>query len=208
MCGRFYVEKDDISSEELAEAIEQIQRKIKDQGLKTQDIKTSGEIYPSNIVPVKTASGLNMMRWGFTKTWGDKPGLGINARSDGILADKTMYAKAARTNRCLIPASYYYEWQPQGVLKIKYRIRPGGRDPIYMAGVWRVEHGLPYPVFSIVTCDAAPGIRCIHDRMPVILSKDAHAAWIAPNAPIDAVLASALTDMVAVPDEPVQTRMF
>lgn len=205
MCGRFYVEKDDISNEELAEAIEQIQRKIKDQGLKTQDIKTSGEIYPTNIVPVKTAKGLDMMRWGFAK-W-DGAGVVINARSEGIL-DKPMFAKATRECRCLIPASWYFEWQTQGALKIKHRIRPGGREPIYMAAVYRTEKNQPLPVFSIVTREAAPGIQHIHDRMPVILPVDAQRAWIAPNAPIDAVLASALTDMVAVPDEPVQTRMF
>ncbi len=108
----------------------------------------------------------------------------------------------------MIPASWYFEWQETSGKKIKHRIRPNGSSPIYMAAIFRQEHDQPLPVFSIITRDADTSVRYIHDRMPVILPKDAQAAWLdLLNAP-DPVLAAALTTMTAVPDEPVQIGLF
>ncbi len=87
MCGRFYVaaDSDDISDEELRRVIDEANRKIK-----FPEMKTSGKIFPSNIVPVITSSGPEAMRWGFTRF--DGKGLVINSRSEGI-TEKPMFKK-------------------------------------------------------------------------------------------------------------------
>ena len=46
MCGRYYIAEDDMT-EEMARIIEEINRKKTPEGM-----KTSGEIFPSDIVPV------------------------------------------------------------------------------------------------------------------------------------------------------------
>ena len=46
MCGRYYIAEDDLS-DELSRIIDELNRKKTPEGL-----KTSGEIFPSDIVPV------------------------------------------------------------------------------------------------------------------------------------------------------------
>lgn len=65
MCGRYYIAEDDMT-EEMARIIEEINRKKTPEGM-----KTSGEIFPSDIVPgvsgiissgLKSSSGISFGR--------------------------------------------------------------------------------------------------------------------------------------------------
>jgi putative SOS response-associated peptidase YedK len=47
-----------------------------------------------------------------------------------------------------------------------------------MAGLFRFERDITLPRFVILTRPAAPKITFIHERMPVILTKDMHEAWL------------------------------
>ena len=174
MCGRYYIESDDIA-EELQAIIEEVNRKQKEREEKEQTAPApslavkQGEVYPSDMAAVVTADHPHAMRWGFTRF--DGKGLVINARSETI-GEKPMF-RAARP--CLVPASHYFEWEHRGKEKVKYRIGLPGK-PIYMAGLYRMEQGAP--VFTILTRDPAPQIAFIHDRMPLILPASARAAWL------------------------------
>ena len=81
-----------------------------------------------------------------------------------------------RHRRCLVPAAHYFEWEKRGKDRIKYAIRPGGAAVMYMAGIYRLENGAP--VFTILTREPAAAISFIHDRMPVILPKEAAGDWL------------------------------
>lgn len=192
MCGRYH-----IAAENLPEEMEDLIEALK--GKKTPgNLKTSGEIFPTDVVPVLANSRKQdvqpfAMRWGYSFPNG-KPI--INARWE-TAADKPMFRDGMQQRRCLIPASNYFEWEKRGSSKIKYAIRPRNADMLYLAGIYHLENhnGVIVPAFAILTRDAAPGISFIHHRMPVILPPDRIADWLNVQNPAEEVLQSALLDM-------------
>ena len=192
MCGRYYIAKDDLS-DELSRMIDELNRKKTPEGL-----KTSGEIFPSDIVPVLANSRKQdvqpfAMRWGYAFPNGRPI---INARSE-TAAQKPMFKDGMRQRRCVIPASHYFEWERRGAARTKYAIRPAHADTLYLAGIYHLENhdGVIVPVFTILTRDAAPCIAFIHPRMPVLLPADAAPDWLNPGYNAEEVIAAALTDM-------------
>ena len=165
MCGRYYIADDDMELQEILAALGHDGR-----------IKT-GEIFPGDIVPALTAGGrLQRMQWGYARYNGG--GKVINARSETAM-EKSMFQKSMRERRCLLPASYYFEWRRSGSSKKeKYAIGLPGREPLYMAGVYRAEKAVDLPVFVILTRAAAPSVAGIHDRMPVILPQEVQSLWL------------------------------
>jgi putative SOS response-associated peptidase YedK len=62
--------------------------------------------------------------------------------------------------------------------------RPG-RAPFAFAGIWERWHdpeGKPIETCSILTTEANGFMRAVHERMPAILLKPQHAAWLDPAA--------------------------
>ena len=175
MCGRYYVEIDD---KELRDICEEIQKKQREEENPEQlEIKFSGEIFPTDIVPVIAGTNKYLpMRWGFTGF--DKRPL-INARSETALM-KATFREHMRNRRCLVPASGYYEWKREGSKKIKHRIYVPD-EPIYMAGCYRQEQGELLPRFVILTKAAGQGLEEIHDRMPVIVPNEYAGEWLSGN---------------------------
>ena len=192
MCGRYYIAEDDLS-DELSRMIDELNRKKTPEGL-----KTSGEIFPSDIVPVLANSRKQdvqpfAMRWGYAFPNGRPI---INARSE-TAAQKPMFKDGMRQRRCVIPASHYFEWERHGAARTKYAIRPAHADTLYLAGIYHLENhdGVIVPAFTILTRDAASGIVFIHPRMPVLLPADAAPDWLNPGYNAEEVIAAALTDM-------------
>lgn len=192
MCGRYYIAEDDLS-DELSRIIDELNRKKTPEGL-----KTSGEIFPSDIVPVLANSRKQdvqpfAMRWGYAFPNGRPI---INARSE-TAAQKPMFKDGMRQRRCVIPASHYFEWERHGAARTKYVIRPAHADTLYLAGIYHLENhdGVIVPAFTILTRDAASGIVFIHPRMPVLLPADAAPDWLNPGYNAEEVIAAALTDM-------------
>ncbi|MCL2757491.1 MAG: SOS response-associated peptidase [Coriobacteriia bacterium] len=175
MCGRYQIEIDDAVLREICEDIARKQREQPEP--KQLVIKFEGEVFPSDIVPVQTGDKTyEPMKWGFTGFDGK---LLINARSETALQKQT-FRRAMLEQRCLIPASWYYEWQRVGNRKIKHRLYPSDRSPLFFAGCYQMERGAVVPRFVILTQNAtmgAPNIAHIHDRMPVIVAPAYHEAW-------------------------------
>ena len=79
-------------------------------------IDISYNIPPGTINPVvakRSPKGIYMMKWGLVPFWAKEPNIGykmINARSEGI-ALKPAFRKPIRTQRCLVPATGFYEWK-------------------------------------------------------------------------------------------------
>lgn len=171
MCGRYYIE---IDNAELSSIIAAVENKA--------TIKT-GEIYPTNIAPVMSPKGeLTAMRWGFPKY--DGKGEIINARSE--TADKKVTFKGPMTDgRCLVPASWYFEWEKRGKQKIKYALEAPDNRPVWMAGLSRTDHNTGESLFVVLTRPAWSGISFIHDRMPVILPRETHDEWLNGHDPMN-----------------------
>ncbi|MEG1515743.1 MAG: SOS response-associated peptidase [Clostridia bacterium] len=168
MCGRYYIAEED-QAEELRRIIDEAQRRS------TEAVKT-GEIRPTDLAAV-VANNRNGDKASFAMRWGYKlpKGLLINARSEAA-GDKPLFRDGMERRRCLVPASWYFEWEKRGKEKIKYAISPEGMSLTYLAGIYRVVSGVAS--FVILTREAAPGIAFIHDRMPAILPKEMCHEWL------------------------------
>ena len=192
MCGRYYIAEDDMT-EEMARIIEEINRKKTPEGM-----KTSGEIFPSDIVPVLANSRQQdvqpfAMRWGYTFP-NSKPV--INARSE-TAAIKPMFKDGMKQRRCLIPATHYYEWEHRGRQSIKYAIRPERSRMLYLAGIYHLEKhdDVIVPTFTVLTREASPGISFIHDRMPIILPSEIITDWLDSRNDAVEVIQAAMLNM-------------
>lgn len=200
MCTRFYVEPD---AEEIREIIAEVQRsQLSDKFIKSGSaILTSGEIRPTNVVPV-IASSRSGKRMGFPMKWGfQTPGrsLLVNARTE-TTAGKPTFKEPWEKHRCIVPASWYYEWERlvgntgQKNVGDKYMIQPYGSTMTWLAGLYRLEDGLP--VFTILTKEPTTELRRIHDRMPLMLPKELIDEWINPKANPKDLLQYTLNSMV------------
>ena len=189
MCGRYYIETED-STLELMAIIDEVNRKSKAGPVKT------GEVFPTDVVPVIANSKAQRqagfpMRWGYSM--GDDRRPIINARSE-TAATKPMFKDGMLQRRCVVPASHYFEWEQRDGKKIKHAIRQAGSEMLYMAGIYRIEHGVT-PVFTILTRAAADGIAFIHDRMPVILPTGAVDDWLNIRFDANEVIRAAVQDV-------------
>ncbi len=195
MCCRYWADE----SPELRAIVEEMMRSpLVRKWQKTTAVLTQGEIRPTNVVPViaPDRSGKRAvfpMKWGFSEK-----SLLMNARVE-TAAVKPLFRDAWRSRRCIVPASWYFEWQhltgTDGRKKTgeKYLIQPKDSYMTWLCGLYRIENALP--VFVILTREAADEIRFIHDRMPLILPETLIEAWIRPDTRPETLLASALTDM-------------
>lgn len=128
------------------------------------------------------------MRWGLVPAWADAIAIGarlINARAETI-AEKPAFRSAFRQRRCVVPASGFYEWrkgkQAGGAPKQPCYVTMASGEPMSFAGLWerwRPEGGAEILSFTIITTGANPLIAPIHDRMPVILSREGARDWLA-----------------------------
>jgi putative SOS response-associated peptidase YedK len=144
-------------------------------------------IAPTQAAAVVRNSGkarrLDLLRWGFVPSWAKDISTGsrmINARSES-LPDKPAFRNAVRFRRCIVPASGFYEWKPEGSRKIPYYIRLSDGAPMGFAAIWeawKTPEGAFLETFAILTTSANPLIAPIHERMPVILHPEAHGPWL------------------------------
>ena len=52
---------------------------------------------------------------------------------------------------------------------------------------WKWPDGSPLLSFTILTTEAAPWVKFVHDRMPVILGEEAQDVWLDPDSSVDAL---------------------
>ena len=204
MCCRYYVDL----SPELRPIIEQANRSpLRPRMMEALGalFVSSGEVYPGQIVAA-VASSRSGTRSAFPMYWGFHiPGLRslvLNARVESAPYKKTFQDSWA-AHRCVLPASWYYEWEhlptPDGKLRTgrKFAIQPRGQEQTWLAGLYRLENG--FPSFVVLTRPPTENLRRIHDRMPLILPPSLINDWIRPDTNPQNLLPQALTDMVFEP---------
>ena len=191
------------NTDEIREVVEEVQRSMLARRFLEAGsaVKTSGEIRPTDVVAVLASNrdgeaAVFPMRWGFRLP---NNTLLVNARSESA-GEKPTFREAWKSHRCVIPASWYFEWEhyktPAGKDKTgdKYAIQPKGTGAAWLCGLYRVENGLP--VFAVLTREPSEELRRIHDRMPLMLPKSAIRDWIRPDADPNEFLRLAQTDVV------------
>ncbi len=144
------------------------------------------------------AARAESLRWGLVPPFVKEPprsGAMINARAETV-AEKPAFRGAFARLRCLIPADGFYEWGRLGDdpdpdaratgSKRAFHITQADHAPFAFAGLWSVWHGgTPEEIRSatILTTAANAQVAPLHDRMPVILTPDDEATWLAPETP-------------------------
>jgi putative SOS response-associated peptidase YedK len=185
MCGRY---AQYTPAEAIADAF--------DATLEARHIAPRYNAAPMQWLPVvrQRSSGervVQLLRWGLVPHWAKDEGMAtrlINARAE-TLADKPAFRAAFRRRRCIIPADGFYEWAKTGRAKQPVYIFAADQGLLAFAGIWErwtpPNDGEPIDTFSIVTTEANALIRPLHERMPVILAREAVAAWLDPDSAVE-----------------------
>ena len=120
MCGRYLFSS--AESREMQKILRDAERRSRGQFPGEMNFPMAGDIAPTQVAPVLIASGDKVVaeyqRWGIP---GWRGGLMINARAETV-CDKPMFRRSMAAQRCVIPASGYYDVPPQ-------HGRPAVRDP-------------------------------------------------------------------------------
>ncbi|HKL75419.1 MAG TPA: SOS response-associated peptidase [Halanaerobiales bacterium] len=145
------------------------------------------EIYPGQNAPVITIDTksnnkqLKLFNWGFSPSY-TKQKI-INARSETI-DQKTTFKKSFKDKRCLIPATSFFEWKKIAKNNIKHEIYLKNQKIFSFAGIYdqfRDKDDNLITCYTIITTNANEKINNIHNRMPVILSKNQEDNWLKTN---------------------------
>ena len=108
---------------------------------------------------------------------GGRPLLLGNARAE-TLTQRRAFKDAVRHRRCLVPADGFFEWERLGRARQPHYFHLRSREAFFFAGLWRPESPVAPSSFVIVTTAPNALLAAIHDRMPVILDREASEAWL------------------------------
>ncbi|PPK69846.1 SOS response-associated peptidase [Actinokineospora auranticolor] len=137
-----------------------------------------------------TERTLRVMKWGLVPAWSKDASGGarmINARSESA-AEKPAFKKSLAQRRCLIPADGWYEWRRDRSAKQPFYTTTRDGSSLAMAGLWttwrdKTDPAAPVLITcAVLTTDAVGPIAEIHDRMPLLLGRDAWPGWLDPDA--------------------------
>jgi len=143
---------------------------------------------PVGVIPNDGENRLDYFTWGLIPSWAKDPRIGnrmINARAETV-AEKPSYRAAFRRRRCLILADGFYEWKKEIDRKAKtpFYIQLETGEPFALAGLWEVWNspdGSQILSCTIITTEPNEMVAKVHNRMPVILPKEAYSHWLTPG---------------------------
>ena len=160
MCGRYQFTEP--QNADLRRILQDVRRRCGD---RAQDFRF-GDVMPTAAAPVLIANGgkvvADLQTWGIP---GWKGGLMINARAETV-CEKPMFRRSMAAQRCVIPATSFYEWD---AARHKYQFALPG-EPLYLAGLYDNVDGANR--FVILTTTPNASMHGIHDRMPLILTRE------------------------------------
>lgn len=126
--------------------------------------------------------------WGLLPTWAKDTSFQkntLNARIE-TLDEKPSFRNSIK-NRCLIPATNFYEWQwqdPKGKEKKKFSIE-SEEKMFAFAGLYSIwnnpQNGQQMLTYTILTTEANELMAVIHNtkkRMPVVLNSEHYNLWL------------------------------
>ena len=177
-------------------------------------------IAPTQQVPVirqhpkEPVRQISTMRWGLVPHWAKDPSGAantINARSENA-AMKPAFRDPMRFRRCLIPADGFYEWKRTANSRQPYCFEVSDGELFAFAGLWdgwKNGDGEWIKTCTILTTTPNALTSTVHDRMPVILSRDSYDIWLDPGMTDVQVISELLKpyDHNAMRSYPVSTRV-
>jgi putative SOS response-associated peptidase YedK len=215
MCGRYAssIDPEDIVEEfELHTALPDLPRLAPDYNVApTKEVYAVVERPPRKESPdapeLPAERQLRVLTWGLVPSWAKDVKIAsrlINARMETV-AEKPAFRRAFERRRAILPADGYYEWYVTDELtkagkpkKQPFFIRPQDGSVLAMAGLYELwrdpdradDDPLRWKWTStVITTTATDDLGRIHDRMPLMLPRDAYDAWLDPgNTDKDALL--------------------
>ena len=183
MCGRYA----------LSAAISDIAQEFSTNSAPELSLPADWNIKPTNDVYIIKNQAIEIASWGMIAHWSKSDdeaaksqSSAINARSESV-HEKPTFKSAFRSNRCLLPATGYYEWASElGKYKTKQPIYISRDDKKLLAftGIfqsWTSPSGRVIQSVSIITRQAVGQLALVHSRMPVFLPRDRWADWMNPK---------------------------
>ena len=184
MCGR-YTSFTSEEAEGIMNAIRAAEKNLREAGT-SLNLKTSGEVFPTNCVPVLLGEQGNLiatfMQWGYPGFGKSKSSVLINTMSE-TAAQKPTWRDSISSRRCIIPSGGFYEWMKGvGKEKTKLLFRLPSEDTLFMAGIFKSfnfsEDDSMKERFSIMTTFPNSSISDVHNRMPVVLRREELDEWL------------------------------
>ncbi len=145
-------------------------------GIPTQqneaDLPIADDIKINDVGSVMRASGnlVELVPMNFSFPPSGRGGPVFNFKSEG--------RSFAKSNRCLIPASAFFEFTGKKYPKAKHRFTLIGSPFLAIAGLWREGKGNAPPAFTMLTTSPGPDVEPYHSRQIVVLRPKDWAAWI------------------------------
>lgn len=141
------------------------------------NLEPRDDIRPTDTAPIIRATEdgpeFAQLPWGFPPAKPKGPPV-INFRGEGRRFPK---------GRCLVPASWFYEFTGKRYPKAKWRFTLPGGEWMAIAGLWRpVGEGA---AFTMLTVDPGPDVAPIHNRQVVVLGREAWAEWLDLSRPAE-----------------------
>ena len=179
MCGRYSLATDmERPEERFAFSGEGLPRQAQFNIAPTQEVLT--------VTNDGSQNHAQSMKWGLIPLWAKYPSMGnrmINARAETVEV-RPVFRRAFERRCCLVLADGFYEWMKVGKNRVPMRIILRSGEPFAFAGLWETWKSLDgVPVHSCTIITTAPNsvMEPIHNRMPVILPREAEGLWLAPG---------------------------
>ena len=183
MCGRYA----------LSAMISDIAEEFSTNSAPDISLPADWNIKPTNDVYIIKNQAIEIASWGMIAHWSKSDdeaaksqSSAINARSESV-HEKPTFKSAFRSNRCLLPASGYYEWASElGKYKTKQPIYISRDDEKLLAfsGIfqsWTSPSGRVIQSVAIITRQAVGQLAQVHSRMPVFLPRERWQDWMNPK---------------------------
>ena len=193
MCGRFGFVKilNEQGNYRWIRIINDVDLAFQDNKRSTLFSDTRYDVRPTQYFPgiYQNSRGLadaENMRFGLFPSWSKKPI--INARVENLVSSKLWKSHIIK-NRCIVVASYFYEWQDTGNKKtVPWIIRKKESEYVYFAALYAEEfdkkRNLAIKSFAIITQNANSLMMKIHNhgvnkfRQPVLLDDNQLDRWL------------------------------
>ena len=172
---------------------------------------TGYNVSPTQTIPVTTADGFTAMRWGLIPHWSkviSNKYATFNARAETLTTKPTYRDAWKSSQRCLIPALGYYEWQQQETHKQPYFVCRSDKQPIVFGGIWDecIIDEKKIISCSIITQESTGALKNLHPRMPCFIHRKQAKAWLA-EGPLAAMGLATYNDLEDISYYPVDVKV-
>ena len=135
----------------------------------------------------KPGRHMELLQWGLVPFWAQDADRARIGHKQSLARIETVttapaFREAIRKRRCLVVVDGFYEWKRDGKKASQpFLLRRPDGAPFALAGVWEKwvsKDGEVLESCAIITQPARPPVEAIHDRMPLVLEREAWDRWL------------------------------